>query len=231
MCPQGPQMNEIFKKAALLGDVWILWILLAASILSVAVMLDRWRLFRHNRIDFAAFYAGLKDRLEQRKTSNALSFCDEFAAMENRIAAEGLKNFPKGAQSVEEAMKSALVIERGTFEKNLIVLSTMGNNAPFIGLLGTVLGVIKAFHDLGTAGSAGVSVVMTGISAALIATAFGILLAIPAVIANNYFQTRLKRATANTQSLIHLMQVYLRADNQADFSSSAGTTPGAEHAH
>ena len=223
-------MNEIFKKAALLGDVWILWILLAASILSVAVMLDRWRLFRHNRIDFTGFFTGLKDRLEQGETDNALSYCTQFAAMENRIAAEGLKNFAKGAHSVEEAMKSALVIERGVFEKNLIVLSTMGNNAPFIGLLGTVLGVIKAFHDLGTAGSAGVSVVMTGISAALIATAFGILLAIPAVIANNYFQTRLKRATANTQSLIHLMQVYLRAEPRADFSSSAVSNTGGNRA-
>lgn len=215
-------MNEIFKKAALLGDVWVLWLLLAASILSVTVMLDRWRLFRQNRIDFAGFLGGLKEKLEQGKPDAALAYCNGFAAMENRIAAEGLKNFPKGAHSVEEAMKSALVIERGVFEKNLIVLSTMGNNAPFIGLLGTVLGVIKAFNDLGTAGSAGVSVVMTGISAALIATAFGILLAIPAVIANNYFQTRLKRATANTQSLIHLMQVYLRADNKADFVSTAG---------
>lgn len=221
-------MNEIFKKAALLGDIWILWILLAASILSVAVMLDRWRLFRRNRLDFTAFFAGLKDRLEQGKTDSALSYCTQFAAMENRIAAEGLKNFAKGAHSVEEAMKSALVIERGAFEKNLIVLSTMGNNAPFIGLLGTVLGVIKAFHDLGTAGSAGVSVVMTGISAALIATAFGILLAIPAVIANNYFQTRLKRATANTQSLIHLMQVYLRAELKADFQSLTIQNSGAK---
>lgn len=219
-------MNEIFKKAALLGDVWVLWMLLAASVLSVAVILDRWQLFRKNRIDFAGFLGELKDKLEQGKADAALAYCTGFAAMESRIAAEGLKNFPKGAHSVEEAMKSALVIERGIFEKNLIVLSTMGNNAPFIGLLGTVLGVIKAFNDLGMAGSGGVSVVMTGISTALIATAFGILLAIPAVIANNYFQTRLRRATANTQSLIHLMQVYLRAEPKGDFSSSMNNTAG-----
>ena len=126
----------------------------------------------------------------------------------------GLKNFHRGAASVEEAMKADLVLGRSFFEKNLIILSTMGNNAPFIGLLGTVLGVIKAFHDLGVAGSSGVSVVMSGISAALIATAFGILLAIPAVIANNVFQTRLKRSVVNAQSLIHLMQVYLRSEEK-----------------
>ena len=213
-------MHEIFKQAALLGDIWILWILLAASVLSVAVMFDRWRTFRQNRIDFTAFFEGLREKLEQGNADDALNYCAKFSAMENRIAAHGLKNFSRGPQSVEEAMKSALVIERGLLEKNLVVLSTMGNNAPFIGLLGTVLGVIKAFNDLGVAGSAGVSVVMTGISAALIATAFGILLAIPAVIANNYFQTRLRRMASNTQSLIHLMQVYLRAEHQADFPLS-----------
>lgn len=206
-------MNELFKKSALLGDVWVLWILLFASILSVAVMLDRWRVFHHNRIDFPAFLEKLRSFLDSGDTASAARLCEDHHALEARVALTGLKNFARGAASVEEAMKSDLVLERANFEKNLIVLSTMGNNAPFIGLLGTVLGVIKAFHDLGVAGSSGVSVVMSGISAALIATAFGILLAIPAVIANNFFQTRLKRAAQNTQALIHLMQVYLRSED------------------
>lgn len=204
-------MNELFKKSALLGDVWVLWVLLFASVLSVAVMLDRWRVFRKNRIDFPVFLDKLRTFMDNNNTTAARELCEAHSALEARVALIGLKNFPRGAASVEEAMKAALVLERSFFEKNLIVLSTMGNNAPFIGLLGTVLGVIKAFHDLGVAGSSGVSVVMTGISAALIATAFGILLAIPAVIANNVFQTRLKRSVVHTQSLIHLMQVYLRS--------------------
>lgn len=204
-------MNELFKRGALLGDAWILWILLFASVLSVAVMIDRWRIFRGNQMDFSAFLARLRAYLDGNRIPEAEALCAEHNALEARVAHTGLKHFPRGAASVEEAMKSSLVLERGFFEKNLIVLSTMGNNAPFIGLLGTVLGVIKAFHDLGVAGSSGVSIVMAGISGALIATAFGIVLAIPAVIANNYFQTRLKRSVANTQSLIHLMQVYLRS--------------------
>jgi biopolymer transport protein ExbB len=207
-------MNELFKKSALLGDVWVLWILLFASVLSVAVMIDRWRVFRMNRLDFPAFLEKLRGLLEVDNAAAALKLCEQHDALEARIALTGLKNFHRGAASVEEAMKSGLVLERSYFEKNLIILSTMGNNAPFIGLLGTVLGVIKAFHDLGVAGSSGVSVVMSGISAALIATAFGILLAIPAVMANNFFQTRLKRSVVNTQSLIHLMQVYLRSEDK-----------------
>lgn len=77
-------------------------------------------------------------------------------------------------------------------EKRLGILATFGNNAPFIGLFGTVLGVIKAFHSLGTSTEFGVKVVMTGISEALVATAMGLFVAIPSVIAYNYFVRRIK---------------------------------------
>jgi biopolymer transport protein ExbB len=120
----------------------------------------------------------------------------------------------KGSASVEEAMTSRLVLERSKLEKNLAILGTLGNNAPFIGLFGTVLGIIKAFNDLAISGSSGASVVMSGISSALIATAFGILVAIPAVVANNGFLTSLRKKLANTQSLIHLLQVYLKDETE-----------------
>lgn len=77
-------------------------------------------------------------------------------------------------------------------EKRLGILATFGNNAPFIGLFGTVLGVIKAFHSLGTSTEFGVRVVMTGISEALVATALGLFVAIPSVVAYNYFVRRIK---------------------------------------
>ncbi len=80
-----------------------------------------------------------------------------------------------------------------SLEKRLGILATFGNNAPFIGLLGTVLGIIKAFHDLGTAKEFGVKVVMAGISEALVATAMGLFVAIPSVIAYNYFVRRIKK--------------------------------------
>ncbi|MGB9766833.1 MAG: MotA/TolQ/ExbB proton channel family protein [Sulfurihydrogenibium sp.] len=77
-------------------------------------------------------------------------------------------------------------------EKRLGILATFGNNAPFIGLFGTVLGVIKAFHHLGTSSEFGVRVVMTGISEALVATAMGLFVAIPAVIGYNYFVRKMR---------------------------------------
>lgn len=220
-------MNDVMTKAALLGDIWVLWVLLAASILSVAVMVDRWLYFRRTKLDFEKFLGGLKSHLDKKEFAQATAFCSEFNGIESRITQAGLEAFTKGARSVEEAMKSSLLIERSSYERNLIILSTLGNNAPFIGLLGTVLGVIKAFNDLGVQGSSGVSVVMAGISSALIATAFGILLAIPAVIANNYFHTRLKKSTTHAQSLIHLLQVYLNEENTADLPRSEKQLTGA----
>jgi biopolymer transport protein ExbB len=74
------------------------------------------------------------------------------------------------------------------------------------------LGVIKAFNDLGLTGQSGVSVVMSGISAALIATAFGILVAIPAVVANNFFLTRLGEIQTNTDSLSRILLAYLKQE-------------------
>lgn len=86
-----------------------------------------------------------------------------------------------------QAVAGQLVLERRLLEARLTVLNTLGNNAPFIGLLGTVLGVIRAFHDLAFASSSGPEVVMQGLSEALVATAVGILVALPCVIAYNAF--------------------------------------------
>jgi len=207
-------MAEIFKKLALLGDVLVLWLLLGASVFSVGVIIERWRVFVRSRVLFPEFIDRLTGFLEKGNLAAAKDLVQNAKGVETRVASAGLSNLFKGYASVEEAMTSRLVLERSRLERNLIVLGTLGNNAPFIGLLGTVLGVIKAFNDLALSGSSGVSVVMAGISSALVATAFGILVALPAVIANNIFQTELKKKLANTQSLIHLFQVYLKDESE-----------------
>jgi len=203
-------MNELFKKLALMGDVWVLWLLMVASVVSLGVILERWWHYRKSKVDFPRFLDQLADLFEKRDDSGALKLASETTGVEGRVALAGLSHRHKGPASVEEAMTSRLVLERSQLEKNLIVLGTLGNNAPFVGLFGTVLGIIKAFNDLAVTGQSGIGVVMAGISSALIATAFGILVAIPAVAANNAFLTRLKRVGANAQSLIHMVQVYLR---------------------
>lgn len=207
-------MDAIFHRLALLGDIWVLWLLVAASVVSLGVMLERWWLFRKNHLDFPRFLETLAGRLEEGDLAGARQAAENGRGVEARVAAAGLAHFAKGPASVSEAMISRLVLERAALERNLIILGSLGNNAPFIGLFGTVLGIIKAFNDLAISGQSGVGVVMVGISSALIATAFGIFVAIPAVAANNAFHTRVKRVNANAQSLIHRVQVYLRDETK-----------------
>lgn len=217
-------MLFLFKRLALLGDVWVLWVLLAASVLSLGVAVERWLLFRRSRVDFPAFMGRLRGLLEKGEFTGGRHWARSIPALEARVALAGLDHFSLGAASVTEAMEAQMVLERSLLERRLVFLATLGNNAPFIGLFGTVLGIIKAFNDLGAAGQAGVSVVMAGISSALIATAFGILVALPAVMANNYFQTAIRRRLANAQGLAHTVRIFAESRRAAaapapDFST------------
>jgi biopolymer transport protein ExbB len=111
---------------------------------------------------------------------------------------------------VEQALLSALTRERPRYERFL----SLGSNAPFIGLFGTVLGIIKAFHDLGAVAIRGAAVqqtVMSGVSEALVATAVGLAVAIPAVVGFNVFTRALRNLTARTQSLGYALLATLRS--------------------
>ncbi len=221
-------MTKVFHQLALLGDVWVLWLLIIASVVSLGVILERGWCFRKNRIDFAHFLEELAGLLEKDDLAGARQVAKGSRGVEARVALAGLEQFAKGPASVEQAMASRLVLERAALERHLIILGSLGNNAPFIGLFGTVLGIIKAFNDLAVSGQSGVGVVMVGISSALIATAFGIFVAIPAVAANNAFHTRLKGVSANAQSLIHRVQIYLRDETKRGSRSLVGTVQAVE---
>jgi biopolymer transport protein ExbB/TolQ len=205
-------MNEIFKQLAIVGDVWVLYLLGVASVISVAVMVERYWTFAKARGDLPKLMDELARYLEKHDIPGAIKLAGASARIEARVALDGLKNIGRGGATVEEIMSSRWLREKMALEKHLIILATLGNNAPFVGLFGTVLGIIKAFNDLAVTGQSGVTVVMSGISSALIATAFGILVAIPAVVANNYFAMRLKQIQAASDSLSHILLAYLKED-------------------
>jgi len=121
---------------------------------------------------------------------------------------------PQGADTVEEVLLSVLARERARYERGLSFLGTLGSNAPFVGLFGTVLGIIKAFNDLGAVavkGSAIQQTVMAGISEALVATAVGLGVAIPAVVAYNAFTRWLKTLVNRSQALGYALVGAMRA--------------------
>src|SRR5207302_6240787 len=108
-----------------------------------------------------------------------------------------------------------LALERIRLERGLTFLGTLGNNAPFVGLLGTVIGVIEAFEALGTDGAAataGTSSIMAGIAEALVATAIGLFVAIPAVAAFNFFMRRIQSIVANSDALSNVLLAHLSAE-------------------
>lgn len=215
-------METLFLHLALGGDTWVLWILALASILSVGVMIERWQVFKAvTRGDAAALMDGLAVCLEAHDVEGARRLASESSRVEGKVALAGLESFAKGPASAEEVMFSRWLREKLLLERYLIILGTLGNNAPFIGLFGTVLGIIKAFNDLSLSGQGGVTVVMAGISSALVATAFGILVAIPAVVANNYYVTRLRQMQTNTDALSRILLAYLKAEDGRPSSKKA----------
>ena len=200
---------ETLLGFTLLGAEWILWLLVALSILSVAIMFERFLYFQRIRFDFADFTYKLSAALSSGDWDTAHQVCASTPALAGQVALRGLNFRDKGARAVEGSMEGMALGERQKIDRGLVVLGTLGNNAPFIGLFGTIVGIIKAFHDLAHNPDGGPSVVMQGISEALVATAVGLLVALPAVIAFNTFQRLVKSHMANTQATMKLLLTHI----------------------
>jgi biopolymer transport protein ExbB len=146
--------------------------------------------------------------------------------MEAAVLREALASVDRGADTVEQVIAYAVARERPQYERYLSFLGTLGNNAPFIGLFGTVLGIIKAVHDMGSMGVKGAiqQTVMSGIAEALVATAVGLAVAIPAVVAFNTFNRQLKTLTSRTHAMGHALVGNLRAHLGSSASTSVSTS-------
>lgn len=181
-----------------LGAQWILWLLAALSVAALAVILERGIVLFLTRDNHASLQKELRSLLDLGRVDAARHRLEQSRSFEARIAAAGLLG--DGPGSAEERMLGESQLARLDMERSLTFLGTLGNNAPFIGLLGTVIGVVGAFHQLGNGIGQVSSGLMSQIGEALIATAIGLLVALPAVASYNLFQriiqTRLGRADA-----------------------------------
>lgn len=198
-------MLQFIKAFALLGGEWVLYILILLSFWCLAVIWDRFLFFRSRAKDAEVLGEKIPELFAKGQWQQAQKLLEKSSSPEGAILRAGLDNLALGAASLEQVLESRKIQERLSLEKNLLVLGTLGNNAPFIGLFGTVLGIIKAFNDLAIAGTSGPSIVMRGVSEALVATAVGLLIAIPAVAFYNYFQGRIKRSLLNADRLSRLL--------------------------
>ena len=189
----------------LLGTTWVLWLLIFASVVSVTIMLERAIYFLRMSLNFQDFSDKLVKLMVDNDLEGCRKLCEQSEALEPQVALRGFENAKKGSQAMRESMEGYLIGQRQKLDRGLVVLGTLGNNAPFIGLFGTVMGIIMAFKDLSTNPAGGPSVVMSGISEALVATAIGLLVAIPAVIAFNAFNRIIKRRMANAEAIMRMV--------------------------
>lgn len=209
-------MNLTQKLLALtlVGAEWVLWLLILLSLLSVAIMIERGIYFFSLRMDFAALAEDLRRLLMAGKFSDARKQAQGERGPIAFVAKMGLEEAERGAEAVESALLGAKARVRLGLERNLAFLGTLGSNAPFIGLFGTVLGIIKAFHDLAGNQAGGIAVVMSGISEALVATAVGLLVAIPAVVAFNFYNRRVRSVTSQIDVVAQVILAALRAEEK-----------------
>jgi biopolymer transport protein ExbB len=209
-----------------IGAGWVLWLLIGLSVLSVAIVIERSLFFYHTRINALQFRKQLKSALAAGELELVLNRLGQSLSLEACVVGAGAcASCPAEA---EERMAAEAQMQRLLSERYLAFLGTLGNNAPFIGLLGTVIGIIGAFGQLEVSGGQLTAGLMANVGEALVATAVGLLVALPAVAAYNAFQraiqVRLNRADALGRELIaHMHAVATRTA-----ALSSAPAPGVE---
>jgi biopolymer transport protein ExbB len=212
------------------GAGWVMWLMLGLNVISVAIILERAWFFHTLRDDVSVLAHDLRTALDVSLEA-AGKRLEQSPSAEAAVVLAGIAMSGHGVAATEEAMAGASALQRMKLERSLVYLATLGNNAPFIGLFGTVIGIIGAFKALGEQAvvpAAEVAqqvlapqAVMGSISEALVATAIGIGIAIPAVAANNYFMRATRTKLANTEALTKVLLAHMK--------STQGLTAAANH--
>ena len=195
-------------------------ILLFMSLISIWVFIDRFILFRSAKKQSLQFVTKVGNLLKQNKLDECIDLAKKFKNSHlAKVFSAALLEFKAGSNggsyNVIEAAKRA--IERATAKTNaemkrgLGSLATIGATAPFVGLFGTVVGIINAFKGMAVTGSGGIGAVAGGIAEALVTTAFGLFVAIPAVWFYNYFQNKtdllgVEMANASSELVDHFIK-------------------------
>lgn len=204
-------MTERIFAVAHYADTAVLYLLIILTVMAVYLILNRYQTLKYASLSSKK----LRSQIEKALTEGRYEFIEELAqdnkSIEGRICGVALQHFKKnGLVGIEEVFRAMTQMEKPRLEKSLGFLATVGSNAPYIGLFGTVLGIMKSFNDLAHATEAGQNTVMAGISAALVATAAGLLVAIPSVLAFNYFQKQVKAVLGSVDSVQELFMIYAK---------------------
>lgn len=215
---------DALLKVSLLGSSWVLYLLLSLSVISLGVMAERAIFFlRNSRGGGDALRTALLRALRANDPDTAERLLRDSGTVEGRAVAAAFAFRDGGGRGFTDALEAEMTRARHELERGTNYLGTIGNNAPFIGLLGTVIGVIIAFEQLGSAGarSGAMGSVMTGIAEALVATGVGLFVALPAVIAYNIVQGRIGAVEQNAYALGKLVSAWLETKERGGSVRSA----------
>ena len=192
------------------GSRWVLWLLIALSIAALAVVLERLWFFARARRQRQHITDALA-ALRKSGPEAARKALGEARSLESAVARVCLEHISEGAEAMQEHVTATVETDRLQYERGLAFLGTLGSNAPFIGLFGTVLGIVRAFHDLSTSAAMGSQAVMSGIAEALVATAIGLLVALPAVATYNALMRHVETAVVAANAVSHQILAYVKA--------------------
>jgi biopolymer transport protein ExbB len=212
-----------------------IWAVLAImSLWSMSVALQKWWNLRTAQKETLKFAPEFSQFLTEDNLGEAINLAESYkkshvARVLGGALAEVKPLIADGSvtvsdiNSAERAIERNMLVEIVSLKRGLAVLATVGSTSPFVGLLGTVFGIINAFVAMGTAGGAGIQAIAVGIAEALIATGFGLLVAIPAVWFYNFFQTKIDNLTAEMTYVSKEMIDYLIKGVSGEFGRSRFT--------
>lgn len=216
-------LQERLQSFAMLGAGWVMWLLVGLSVIAVAVILERIYFLMAARDDIEVLKRTLLAKLKDNDLDGARKVFAASKAIEAEVIVAGLDGAKDGAASAEERMAGQATLTKLTMERNLAFLGTVGNNAPFVGLLGTVIGIIRAFQELDRSQGQVSTRLMAEIGEALVATAIGLLVALPAVAAYNYFQRLIKGRITRAEALGKNILAYLKSEPAPTFKKKPET--------
>jgi biopolymer transport protein ExbB len=170
----------------------VMLILIVMSVIAVAIVIERLYTFSQQHGDSKALLRNLGAKIAADDIPGAIKVCQTNKGMLPKILQFGLQRGTKNRADITDALSIALMENLNTLERNLGVIGTIAVIAPFVGLFGTVLGIIHAFDDIAIKGNSTPAVVAAGVGEALVTTAAGLLVAVIAVVFFNYFKTRIK---------------------------------------
>jgi len=202
------------RALAGVGAGWVMWLLVGLSVMVVAIAIERALVLFRRSDDLVALRRNLARALDRGDLAAATDHVRASSSFEAQVLAAGLGAIARGPAAVEEKLASEGELTRLTMERRLALLGTVGSNAPFVGLLGTVIGIIRAFHALDASGGQVSTALMSEIGEALTATAVGLFVALPAVVLFNFFQRQISARVARTHALGREMLSFVKDERR-----------------